>query len=340
MIQGWGQVGKVPQLTTRPGSATKLATGRRMRIIYGHASIAPPLHGAVMTVGTFDGVHRGHQAMIGRLVQRARDCGGTPVVYSFYPPPWRVLGRTENPFLITTFQDKASLLADMGVEVLVTETFSSGFQSLDAVSFVRDVLIASFDPKEVLVGYDFRFGRKRLGDIELLQRELRRCDARASQVDAVSLDGDVVSSTRVRRAVVSGDLSFAEHLLGRRHFISGAVVRGRGRGRSIGFPTANISPLTELVPAPGVYAIELETAEGCHPGVANLGFRPTFAEHDFSIEAHLFDFDGDLYGETVRLHFVARIREEQKFDSKDALIEQIHSDVRRVREMVPFPEPR
>jgi len=336
MIRTGAGIGKPPLLTMQPASATTLAT--TMRIIYGHSSIAPPLHGAVMTVGTFDGVHRGHQAIIERLVKRARECDGTPVVYSFYPPPWRVLGRTENPFLITTFQDKASLMAELGVEVLVTETFSSGFQSLDAVSFVRDVLVASFDPKEVLVGYDFRFGRKRKGDIELLQRELQRCGARAARVDAVSLHGDVVSSTRVRRAVVSGDLRFAEHLLGRRHFISGAVVRGRGRGRSIGFPTANISPLTELIPAPGVYAVELETAGERHAGVANLGFRPTFAERDFSIEAHLFDFHGDLYGETVRLHFVERIREEQKFDSREALIDQIHADIRRVRGMVPFPE--
>lgn len=307
-----------------------------MRIVYGHSNIDPPLHDVTMTVGTFDGVHLGHRTIVKEVVRRAHARGGAAVVYSFYPPPWRILGRTENPFLITTFRDKATLMAEMGVDVLVTETFSSGFQRLDACSFVHEVLIRSFDPKEVLVGYDFRFGKKRMGNLQLLQDELAPA-AIASQVDAVKVEGEVVSSTRIRKAVVEGDLDTATRLLGRRHFISGAVVRGDGRGRTIGYPTANISPKTELIPAPGVYAVVLETPDGeTHPGVANLGFRPTFAGKSFSIEAHLFDFEGDLYGLQTRLHFVARVRGERRFESRDALVNQIQRDEQKVRGMLPF----
>ena len=307
-----------------------------MRIVYGHENIDTPLHDVTMTVGTFDGVHEGHRDIVERVVRRARETGGTAVVYSFYPPPWRILGRTENPFLITTFRDKATLMAEMGVDVLVTETFSSGFQRLDACSFIHEVLVRSFAPREVLVGYDFRFGKKRQGDLELLQQELAP-HGTAWQVDAVTVEGEVVSSTRIRGAVVEGDLDTATKLLGRRHFISGPVVRGDGRGRTIGYPTANISPKTELIPAPGVYAVLLETPDGeAHPGVANLGYRPTFAGKSFSIEAHLFDFDGDLYGLRTRLHFVARVRGERRFESRDALVEQIRRDERKVRGMLPF----
>jgi riboflavin kinase / FMN adenylyltransferase len=310
-----------------------------MRIVYGHTQLRQPLPDVVMTVGTFDGVHRGHQAIIRRVVDHAHQRGGTAVVYSFYPPPWRILGRTDNPFLITTFEDKASLIADLGVDVLVTEGFTSELRALDAVGFVHDVLLERFAPREVLVGYDFRFGHDRRGDLALLQGELARHDATASQMGAVEIGGDAVSSTTIRRAVVGGDLGRATQLLGRHHFISGAVVRGRGRGRSIGFPTANISARTELIPAPGVYAVELEAGGERWPGVANLGYRPTFDERGFSIEAHLFDFQGDLYGVNARLHLVQRVREERRFASPEALIEQIHLDAAEVHAMLPFPVP-
>jgi riboflavin kinase / FMN adenylyltransferase len=310
-----------------------------MRIVYGHQSLEQPPPDVVMTVGTFDGVHRGHQAVISEVVRRARAIGGTALVYSFYPPPWRVLGRTENPFLITTFLDKATLMAALGVDVLVTETFSSDFQNLDAKTFVDDVIIGSFAPKEVLVGYDFRFGRKRQGSLPCMAERLARTGGTAEQLGAEHLDDAAISSSRVRRAVVDGDMHEAARLLGRWHFLSGAVVRGQGRGAGIGFPTANLSPRTELIPGPGVYAVMLQTRLGIFPGVANLGFRPTFAEHGFSIEAFLFDFDGDLYGEEVKLHTIHRVRGERRFESKDALVEQIAKDAEQVRAMLPFPDP-
>ncbi len=308
-----------------------------MRIVYGHAALTSPPPDAVMTVGTFDGVHLGHREIIRRVVARAREIGGTAVVYSFFPPPWRILGRSENPYLITTFGDKASLIADLGVDLLVTETFTTGFRALGAEEFVRGVLLRSFHPREVLVGYDFRFGERRKGDLALLQRELSVARATAERVEAVSADGEPISSTRIRRAVIEGRVEAAARLLGRHHFISGAVVRGRGRGRTLGFPTANLSPRTELIPGPGVYAVVLEVDGERISGIANLGFRPTFAEESFSIEAFLFDFDGDLYGVQARLHVVARVREERKFASGEELIAQIDRDIATVRAMMPFP---
>jgi len=310
-----------------------------MRIVYGHENLEQPPPGVVMTVGTFDGVHRGHQAVIAEVVRRARAVDGTAVVYSFYPPPWRVLGRTENPFLITTFLDKASLIAALGVDVLVTETFSSDFQNLDARTFVDDVIIGSFAPREVLVGYDFRFGRKRQGSLPCMAERLARTGGTAEQLGAQHLDEAPISSSRVRRAVVEGDMQEAARLLGRWHFLSGAIVRGRGRGRTIGFPTANLSPRTELIPGPGVYAVLLQTRDGVIPGIANLGYRPTFAEQNFTIEAFLFDFEGDLYGEQAKLHIVHRVREERRFESKEALMAQIDRDVEQVRAMMPFGDP-
>lgn len=313
-----------------------------MRIVYGHDSLEQPPPGVVLTVGTFDGVHRGHQAIIAEVVRRARAAGGTSVVYSFYPPPWRVLGRTDNPFLITTFLDKAMLIAALGVDVLVTETFSSDFQNLDAATFVDDVLIRSFRPREVLVGYDFRFGRKRRGTLPCLAERLARVGGSAEQLGAQEADAEPISSSRVRAAVVEGRMEDAGRLLGRWHFLSGAVVKGRGRGRTLGFPTANLSPRTELIPGPGVYAVMLQTREGLFDGIANLGYRPTFHEHDFSIEAFLFDYEGDLYGEQAKLYFVHRVRGERAFESKDELVAQIQKDIAQVMGMRPFgppPEP-
>jgi riboflavin kinase/FMN adenylyltransferase len=308
-----------------------------MRIVYGHQNIDPPPTDVVMTVGTFDGVHLGHQAIIREVVRRARETAGTSVVYSFYPPPWRVLGRTTNPFLVTTFQDKAALIASLGVDLLVTDAFTSDFQRLGAEEFAREVLVSSFRPRQLLIGYDFRFGQERRGDLELLERELALLGACARQIEAVRHDGEIVSSTRIRKAVVEGDVAGAARLLGRYHFMAGAVVHDRGRGSALGFPTANLSPRTELIPGPGVYAVMLETDDGRWSGVANLGYRPTFAEQNFSVEAFLFDFEGDLYGRRARMHFVDRIRGERKFGSREELVGQIERDVARVRGMLPFP---
>ncbi len=290
-----------------------------------------------MTLGTFDGVHLGHRQLVGKVVERARAIAGEAVVYSFYPPPWRVLGTARNPYLLTTFEDKASLLHGLGVDVLVTEEFTPEIQALNATRFAEEVIQARIHPKEIHVGYDFAFGKDRQGDAAFLKGFFEPQGTAVRQMEPVWQEGGIVSCTSIREHLVAGRVEEGARLLGRWHFISGAVVRGRGRGRGIGFPTANIQPRTEMIPPSGVYAVRLTTAASSWEGVANLGYRPTFSEREFAIEAHLFDFTGDLYGEPVRLHFIERIREERRFSDVAALITQITEDVEAAKRKRPYP---
>ena len=312
-----------------------------MQIIYGYKAVEEALGPLVMTIGTFDGLHVGHRAIIERIVDRARKTGSRSLVYSFFPPPWRVLGRSGHPYLILTLKDKIDLLHSMGVDVLVTEEFDHDLRAMLHTDFADRVLRDLLDPREVHVGYDFRFGLDRLGDARFLARFFEGFPTEVRPHGAVRIDGGIVGCSLIRELVRAGRVRESAPLLGRWHFVRGVVVRGRGRGSTIGVPTANIAPRTELVPPPGVYAVELQVGKDPkrHPGVANLGFRPTFAEADFSIEVHLFDFDGDLYGERVRVAFVDRVRDEQKFADAEALVARIRTDVAHVRALLPFGDP-
>lgn len=312
-----------------------------MQIIHGHRAAPGPLGPLVMTIGTFDGVHVGHRAIIERIVDRARKTGTRSLVYSFFPPPWRVVGRERPATLILTLQDKIELLGRMGVDVLLTEEFDPELRTMSHSDFASVVLRDLLDPLEIHLGYDFRFGRDRLGDAGFLSRFFSGSHTAVRQHGAVRVGGEVVGCTMIRGLVGAGDMRRAAAFLGRWHFVRGAVVRGRGRGATIGVPTANVSPATELVPPPGVYAVGLEVGDDGKllPGVANLGFRPTFAETDFSLEVHLFDFSGSLYGERVRVHFVERVRDERRFEDAASLVRQIRSDTETVRGMLPFPRP-
>lgn len=307
-----------------------------MQILHGTDEIEAPLPPCVATIGTYDGLHLGHRAIIEGVVARARKRGQPALVYSFWPPPWRSLGTARHPFLILTFQDKVELLARMGVDILVSQGFTPEIQEMEAVVFATEVLTKRLSVAELHVGYDFRFGRARSGDAALLTQVLGPMGVDVRPHGAVRIDGEVVGCTRIRECIVSGQVEAAALLLGRRHFVRGVVVRGRGRGRTIGFPTANIEPATELLPKPGVYAVEVEVGGRTLAGVANLGFRPTFEEQGLSLEAHLFDFAGDLYGERARVAFVARLRDERRFSSKEALVEQIGTDAAAARALLPF----
>ncbi len=310
-----------------------------MRIIYGHEQIADLVPPVVMTIGTYDGLHLGHRSIIEHAVRRARVIGGSAMVYSFYPPPWRSLGTAKVPYLILAWQDKVDLLHRLGVDVLVTQEFSESIQGMSAESFAQDVLAERIGPVELHVGYDFHFGQGRRGDAALLRHELPA--ANVVEHEAVTVGTEVVGCTRIRELIASGCVSQAGALLGREHFVRGVVVRGRARGRTIGFPTANVDPTTELVPPSGVYAVRLQMGDGglWLPGVANLGFRPTFSEREFSLEVHLLDWSGDLYGERVRVAFVDRIRDEMKFGGIDELLARIRVDVLEARARLGLPEP-
>ncbi len=286
----------------------------------------------VLTIGNFDGVHRGHRALLARLVERAAEREAPATVYTFDPPPRVVLEPGRHPPRILSLTDKVLLLGRRGVERVVVETFDLQFARNPATWFVDQVLARRLDPVELIVGHDFRFGRGRIGTAEMVKSRLP--EMAFEQLAACNEDGVVITSSRIREAVAVGEVGLAARMMGRAHRVRGRVVRGDGRGRTLGVPTANIDPLTELLPARGVYAVRL--VDGDEPpraGVANLGLRPTFGGRRFTVEVHLFDFVGDLYGRDVSIDFIDRIRGERRFEGVDALVAQIRDDIQAARDI-------
>jgi riboflavin kinase/FMN adenylyltransferase len=288
--------------------------------------------GPVVTVGNFDGVHRGHQVLVGRTVEAARRAGGTSVVLTFDPHPTRVLSPDRAPATLTTLAQKGELLTSLGIERLAVLPFTREVASHSPEEFARDVLAGALGARAVVVGESFRFGRGRRGDAARLEALGAGLGFSVEAVPPIVLDGAPVSSTRVREALQDGDVEVAARLLGRPAFVDALVVQGDGRGRMIGVPTANLEPDNELLPAPGVYAGRCRLPEGgTHSAVVNLGRRPTFGGGRLTLEAHVLDFEGDLYGKRLRLSFEARLRGEERFATVAALVVQIHRDVEEAR---------
>jgi len=289
---------------------------------------------AVLTVGTFDGVHRGHRLVLARLAQRAREVNLPSVLVTFTPHPLEVVNPAAAPLLLTPDAEKSEALAESRVDSAVVLPFTPALAALDAERFVDEILLDRLGMSELLVGYDHGFGRGRAGDVDVL-RALGA--ARGFRVEVVppvpGRDGQPVSSTTIRRAVAGGDLARAADGLGRPYSVSGTVIRGNERGRELGFRTINIGapPPRKLLPPQGVYAVRAETATGQFGGMLNLGPRPTFGDPDVSIEAHLFDADGDWYGTRVRIDFVARLRDTMKFSGPAELVAQLGRDEQMAR---------
>lgn len=285
--------------------------------------------GAAVTVGTFDGVHRGHQDVLSRLVARAEALNVPSVVVTFDPHPLEVVNPAAAPMLLSTLPEKLEMIAQSGVEFVAVVPFTPSLAALNAEAFVDDVLRARYALSELLVGHDHGFGRGRMGDIEVLRSlGLARGFAVTVLEPVVAGDGHAVSSTAIRRAVAGGDLDRAAAGLGRPYAISGQVVRGDQRGRLLGFPTINLSvpPAQKLLPPDGVYAVRVQTPQGQFGGMLNLGPRPTFGDAARRIETHVFDVSHDWYGAPVRLDFVARLRETRPFSGLDALRAQLAQD--------------
>jgi riboflavin kinase/FMN adenylyltransferase len=295
---------------------------------------APRWHSTVLALGNFDGLHRGHMKIIDRVRQRAGERGGTPAAMTFDPHPPRVLRPDKAPALLMTPEQKVEAMRRSGMQGLAIVRFTRELSLWDPETFVRTVLVDWLHVVEVWVGANFLFGHERAGTFTVLRTLGARYGFRAEKIDPVRYKDFVVSSTRVRRLVSEGRVDEAGALLGHHYFIDGTVVRGAGRGRSIGVPTANLATRNELVPPAGVYAT-LATVEGIvRPSVTNIGLRPTFGDVDTPvIETHVLDFDGDLYDRTVRLSFVQRLRDERAFPDVDALREQIDADARSARRL-------
>jgi riboflavin kinase/FMN adenylyltransferase len=296
--------------------------------------------GTVATVGTFDGIHRGHQAVLSEVVRRGRAAGRASLLVTFDPHPLDVVNPSAAPRLLTLPDEKRILAGTLGVERVEIVAFTPELARLGPEEFVRTVLRARFGMEELVLGYDHGFGRGRSGDVELVRRLGREDGFVVQVVPAVKDDGQPISSSLIRTAVAHGDLESAERGLGRAYSLRGVVERGAGRGRTIGVPTINLpSPdARKLLPPDGVYAVRVQVPEqgeggraGRYGGMMNQGARPTFGVQARGLEVHLFDFTGDLYGQTVTVEWVRRLRDVQTFPSREALVDQIGRDAAAAR---------
>jgi riboflavin kinase/FMN adenylyltransferase len=294
----------------------------------------PRWHNPVLALGNFDGLHRGHMKIIDRVRQRAGERAGTPSAMTFDPHPPRVLRPDKAPPLLMTRDQKIEALRRSGMQGLAFVRFTRELSLWDPETFVRNVLVDWLHVFEVWVGANFLFGHDRAGTFTVLRTLGMRYGFRAEKIDPIRYKDFVVSSTRVRRLVSEGRVDEAGALLGHHYFVEGQVARGAGRGRSIGVPTANLASANELMPPSGVYATYATVDGLVRPAVTNIGVRPTFGDTEQPVvETHVLDLDKDLYGQTIRLSFVQRLRDERGFPDVDALRAQIDADVRGARRL-------
>ena len=310
-----------------------------MEIFRGVDTLTRQFEKAVLTIGNFDGVHRGHQAILELVIERARAIGGESILFTFEPHPRRVLQPGADLRLLDTFDQKVETLAELGLDAVIAEPFDLEYAKTTPEHFIEHTIHERIRPVDVFVGYDFHFGRDREGSMRLLTERGPHLGFSVTVVPEVSFQGRDVNSTRIRELLAEGDVEEAARLLGRPVCARGEVTEGDRRGRTIGFPTANLAPETEILPAPGVYFGRVRCVRGggeyegkTFPVVTNVGFRPTFRDgRDLVAEAHVIDFSGDLYGVEIDLTFEGRLRGEKRFDSVDDLREQIARDVDEAR---------
>jgi riboflavin kinase/FMN adenylyltransferase len=293
------------------------------------------LKGSIVALGNFDGFHLGHQAVVSRAVTRAFHERRPVIVATFDPHPVRFFKPDVPPFRLTTLDQRETLFAHAGADAMLVFEFGAELASMDAEAFVADVLAERIGAAGVVTGDDFSFGKGRTGDAALLSKVGAQHGIGAEAVAQVVLDGERISSGRIREALVAGDTATATHMLTRDYAIEGVVQRGDRRGRELGYPTANLELGDYLRPKYGIYAVRVTLDDGSeHPGVASLGVRPTFEPPQELLEAHLFGFDADLYGRKIEVALHAYIRDEQKFDGADALVAEMRNDEAKARHLL------
>ena len=306
-----------------------------MTVITDLEKLEKPLTNPVLTIGNFDGVHKGHLALFDKVKKLAHDIDGQSVVMTFEPHPIKVVKPGNGPPLITPVEQKLKLIADAGIDVILCLPFNKEFAGISANDFVNELLVKKIGVKEIVVGYDYNFGAGRQGNIDLLRKMGDELGFRVHVVEPIHLNSTLVSSTSIRNLVKEGNLAEAKRLLGRDYQITGIVKTGMGRGGKIlGFPTANLTPVDELIPRKGVYAVKAYINEKEYDGVCNIGNNPTFGGTVLSIETHVLDFSGNIVGEKFTIKFILRLRDEVTFRSKDELAEQIERDVIKAREVL------
>ena len=302
-----------------------------MRIVRTLESFPPDARPSVVALGTFDGVHLGHRAILGTAVTHAREAGLQALACTFEQHPIEILQPARAPRSITTVEERLALIAETGVDGVVVLSFTPELAAVEPEAFVKEVLLGRLRAQQIVVGFNHRFGRGARGDAGLLQELASRLGFQAHVVPPLTVGGVPVSSSEVRTALQRGDVVAAARFLGRPYAIGGTVTSGAGRGRTLGFPTANLAPDGNLLIPRGVYGCLAHVDGVVHPTVVNIGVRPTFAETTLAIEAHLLDFTGDLYGRRMRLDFMLHLREEMRFPSVEDLKAQIARDVEAAR---------
>lgn len=302
-----------------------------MRIITGLEILNKCFEGSAITIGNFDGVHRGHVEIFRHLKARSQRLGLPAIVVTFEPHPLKVLSPATAPPMITTFDQKAALISEAGMDCLAVASFTPGFAGMEADVFVRNVLCDSLGMRHIVIGHDYAFGRGREGTYMTLEKIGAERGFTLEDMNPVGEDGIIFSSSLARRMISDGDMESASKILGRYHMISGTVVHGREIGQTLGFPTANISTSNELIPPDGVYAVMVSVDGQLVKGACNIGLNPTFEGGRHTIEVFLLDFSGRIYGRKIAVCFVRRLREVMKFPDAAALVRAIREDVEQTR---------
>ncbi|NIO17737.1 MAG: bifunctional riboflavin kinase/FAD synthetase [Deltaproteobacteria bacterium] len=304
-----------------------------MKVIRGIQNLEDFKEGSYVTIGIFDGVHLGHQKILKSLKKMAGRHGKTALL-TFHPHPVKFFNPGGRFYELSTVDRKIDLVSPFGIDFFVLFPFGEGVADMPPEVFTRKILVGMFRVKGVVVGYDFFFGKGRIGDTKLLKKMGKEFGFDVEVIEPVRFMGSIVSSTRIRELILSGKVREAALFLGRNYRICGTVVRGAGRGRTLGFPTANIDFQSEIIPLPGVYAVVVHMGGEKFRGLTNIGFNPTFGEKTLRVEVHMLDFSGDIYGREISLHFIDRIRDERKFASANDLIGQMKRDVKKGRKIL------
>lgn len=290
----------------------------------------------VITIGNFDGLHLGHQVIIRSVVKEAEIKGGTGIVVTFEPHPFSLLAPDRPLKLLTSFDERMRLIEGLGVDMVICARFDEKFSHLSPYEFAVNILHGEIGAKEIYVGEDFAFGYKRSGKIEDLRRFGGEFGFKVDTIPPVILDGERVSSSRIRGLIGDGRVGESARLLGRSYSIEGLVVAGKNRGKDLGYPTANVRPPDEMIPKDGVYAVKVTLDATSMDGVTYIGNQPTFGINEKMVEVHIFNCDKKIYGKRIRITFIEHIRDDVTFESRDLLIGQIKDDIRRAKELLLF----
>lgn len=302
-----------------------------MKVYRGVEALEGKFNSPAVTLGNFDGVHKGHRKIFSQLRLKANEMGGDAVIFTFDPHPIKVLRPDESPRLISPLPEKLKLLEESGADAVILADFTKAFAALHPAQFVKDIIHKLIGAKHVIVGHDFTFGKGKEGTIGSLEAFGAELGFHVQVIPAVTVDNEIVSSTRIRELIRKGEVKKAAKLLGRCHYIVGEVIKGHGRGKPLGFPTANICYHAELLPEDGVYATTVEIEGKTYHGATNVGTNPTFGDKERSVETYILDFDDSLYGKMIKVSFVERIRGEVTFSSPGQLADQITRDISQVK---------